>query len=287
VFRSILLPWDGTAEGEKVLGPARSLLGGAGRFLVARVVDAPHGDVEGATRQARQELADLTDRHAGDGLEIGTEAVVGEPVERILELIDLRAPDLVVLGTHGRTGLERWLLGSVSESVLRETGAPLLVVNVTRFEEEADASWRPIRRVVVPLDGTGRSSAVSSLLLELPGAPQFEVVVVHTPGPDPTDAVPPERGRPDAETVESPGAVNVSADVSDLETAGFRVRARIGTGAPADVILDALEEEEPDFAVLWSHARAGLSRALFGSVAEDVARRSPVPVLVQSVKTPE
>lgn len=138
MYTRILLPTDGSETTDRALKHALDLAGRYDAELhVLYVVDATvfANDVETGTIVEEFETVgnrivdNATQRAADAGIEPARTAVVrGTPHERILEYIDENDIDLVVMGTHGRTGLDRYLLGSVTEKVVRLSDAPVLTV---------------------------------------------------------------------------------------------------------------------------------------------------------------
>lgn len=280
MFRTALLAWDGSAEGEQALPPTRRLLADDGEVTVLRVVTE-----EDVVETARHQIRRLADELAWPDVTVREEVAVGDPAERILGAADARKPDLLVLATLGREGIDRWRFGSVAESVLRRSRTPLLLVNVEEYDAGRDRDAGPLSRVVVPLDGSVRGHVVRPLLDALPRAADFGLTIVHVPESRPSTSVPPESNLPAAHPTgtEPRDAVNIAEDVEALKAAGFDLRVRTGRGSAAETVLEVLREEKPDLAVLWTAGRHGVSRLLVGSVAEAVLRESPVPLLVRHV----
>ena len=148
-FRRILVPLDGSTTSMSVLGPAQKFAQLFGSSILLLHVETPYvpsspvlPGMEIAlpqmappqTPSAEDEItAKAAERLTQAGLEVSRLTTVGEPASEILDLSVNRGMDLIALGTHGRTGLERWALGSVAERVLRSTEVPLLLVR-TRGE---------------------------------------------------------------------------------------------------------------------------------------------------------
>lgn len=84
-------------------------------------------------------LAAAADAAAALGVSATTEQVQGEPVHRIVEVADERGCDLIVMGSHGRSGLARLILGSVTDGVLRHAHVPVLCIREDAHPEDADA----------------------------------------------------------------------------------------------------------------------------------------------------
>ena len=199
----------------------------------------------------------------------------GLAVEEILRMSDEIGSDLIVLGTHGRTGLRRLLAGSVAESVLHEARCPVLAVRGTDPARRGQAGPGP-----PPSDGLlglfrGRPPSGPC---PRPG-PRARLVVLHVAPlevlADGTAVMAHQRrpGRPrgDPRTHRGPGPRVLRRDPA-------------GPGDPAAVILRVAREVRAGLIVMGTHGRTGLGRLLMGSVAETVLRGSRGPVLV--VKAP-
>ena len=148
-FSSILVPLDFSASSERALRVGASLAARyAARLTLLHVVHLPMPvptfdgtdvivDYEVLTKHseeaARAELGRLLEVTGLTG-KAETLLEIGDPVTTILDAIDDRRVDLVVMGTHGRTGLSRLIMGSVTDRVLRTAPCPVLAVR-----EEADA----------------------------------------------------------------------------------------------------------------------------------------------------
>src|SRR5581483_8312860 len=135
MFRTILVPLDGSAAAERALPVAATLAGrGGARLLLVQVADAlvlagedPSEAEALAVAEAREYLARVAERIAGQGVAVETAAPFGPPAEEILAESRLRAADLVVLTTHGHTGPGRSLYGGVAEAVLAHSPVPVLL----------------------------------------------------------------------------------------------------------------------------------------------------------------
>lgn len=145
---TILVPLDGSILAEAALPPAVSLAREHGaRMVVVRAVEAhtrPMGDpvqaqVE-AVREAEGYVDGVRERVRGAGLAgVDTSVWYGPPAESIVEAARYRRADLIVMSSHGRTGLGRLMLGSVAESVLRGTRVPILLIRPGDVPTDAPA----------------------------------------------------------------------------------------------------------------------------------------------------
>lgn len=139
-FRRILVPVDGSDLSDEILPLAASFAEQHGAAIVLlRVKDLPVGDYAAPAVLIAQRLDDvdasLADRRAPleeRGLKVEVRSALGDPATEILDVVERESIDLVAMTTHGATGLDRWLFGSVAEHVLRVCPAPVLVKRSTR-----------------------------------------------------------------------------------------------------------------------------------------------------------
>lgn len=198
------------------------------------------------------------------------------PAEKILDYATAKDVDLVVMGTHGRRGVDRMLFGSVTEEVVRKAPCPVLTVR----EGGERAPRQAVRRVLIPVDFSDATETAVRHGKEIAQTYGAEIDLLHVVeepiypnayGLDPIEF-------PTQEVVE-----RVEARLADLarEEIGYEhVTVEAPVGPPATGILDYIEKNEVDLVVLATHGRTGFERVLLGSVTERVLRRSPVPVFV-------
>lgn len=134
MFRSILVPLDGSATAESALEPALYLARAAGGDIKLVRAQLSHSlsSLEQDTDEevaCREYLLGIARRLQAQGVEARVEVLDGGPVaDRILEVLSDEDYDLVVLSSHGRTGITRFLLGSVAEQLVRRSPVPVLIV---------------------------------------------------------------------------------------------------------------------------------------------------------------
>jgi nucleotide-binding universal stress UspA family protein len=199
---------------------------------------------------------------------IATEGFVrtGAPWEEILKAADELGSELVCLGNSGHSRLERLLLGSTAENVVRRSAVPVLVTR--------RAPLRALERVLLPVDlGPASEDAVRFALDQLPRKARLEAWFV-VPPPPPLD----------------PQLMNLVADPKAVEKELRAWLAKIGArrvrpgvrvlGDPAHEILQRARRTRADLIVISTHGRRGLAHVLLGSVAEKVVRYAERPVLV-------
>lgn len=297
MYETILVPTDGsewgTAAAKHAFALAR-LEGGAVHALsVVETRDFEQAvfpaDVRTQARSAiEQSAADAVDRIAQLGEEAGcpveTTVLEGVPHDAILDYADDVDADVVVMGTHGRSGLERFLLGSVTERVLRSTDRPVLTTHPT---EDETPEYANILVTTDGSDGAGVAIEQAVSLASETGATLHALSVVDarsfaTSGELDGSMVAAIQRELDAVADEAVGEVESAAAAADVP-----VLSDVDVGLPADEIRQYVEEHDIDLVVMGTHGRSGVDRVLFGSVTEAVIRGVDVPVLAVHVGAPK
>ena len=148
--KTILVPLDGSFLGELALAPAIDLARDKGAKLVLLRAAEAHTTVADPTeaqvavvREAEEYLAAVRTRVLESVAEVETTVWYGPPAEAIVEAARYRGADVIVMSSHGRSGLGRLVLGSVAESVLRATPTPILLIRAGGAPLEAPYWGRP------------------------------------------------------------------------------------------------------------------------------------------------
>ena len=217
--------------------------------------------------------------------DVDVEAVVdiGRPAATIVERAASLSADLIVMGTHGARGLERFLLGSVAEHVLRRAPCPVLTVPAQR----PSSLVFPWRRYLCAVDLSEPSHAAlhytASLAKTLGGTVTVLLVIEWPwlePPPPSLSELPPAQAAALAEyrrSVEATATTQLEALVLD---AGIdRATVRIRHGKPYVEILRLAEEDHVDVIVTGVGGRSAVDMALLGSTTNQVVRRASCPVL--------
>ncbi|EMA56143.1 universal stress protein [Halococcus thailandensis] len=195
----------------------------------------------------------------------------GTPHKTILNDADEHDIDLVAMGTHGRTGLDRYLLGSVTERVVRTGDVPVLTTRITSNDHFS------YEDVLIPTDGSDAANTAIGHGLAI--ANQYDATVhalsVVDMGDIPTSfnvAALIEAWKGDCEQA-------VSEVVDAAESHGLDVVTEIHQGTPYRAIKSYVKNEGIDLVAMGTHGREGLDRYLIGSVTARTVRTSEVPVL--------
>jgi nucleotide-binding universal stress UspA family protein len=284
---SILVPTDGS-DGARI-GARRGIDLAAAMgtdFHVLSAVDSrdiePELDSTGQTD--RERLLEAEAERAVDSIarlarthlsgQITTAVESGIPFQAINDYVDAHDIDLIVMGTQGRTGFERVVLGSVAEKTLRTADVP--IVTVTPDGDIVEIGDQRYDNVLLPTDG----SEGAELAIEW-GITLAEVhnATVHTVYSVDTSRFGGAEGAAEIhDALEQTGQEALQTVHERARDAGVSVAGSIASGPAARAILSSSEEHDIDLIAMGTHGRSGLTRYLTGSVTETVVRNAAVPV---------
>jgi nucleotide-binding universal stress UspA family protein len=285
-FTKILCPTDFSPGAERALRTAARLANETGAELViahswyippsAYTLEAPFpGEVvQEIVDDAQRGLDTAVRQAAAAGVtRVSGKLLTGAPWVEIVNALEQEACDLCVIGTHGRTGLSRILLGSVAEKVIRHAPCSTLAVR-------PDGELKPFSHALVPTDFSASAEHAVELATELV-QPEGSITLLHIvelPVRFSGEIWDPELAR----ELDKRAAVRLEQTAATLRTHGrHRVDVRTRIGYPGAQALAALDADPAiDLVVMGSHGRTGIKRALLGSVAEKVVRHARCPVLV-------
>jgi nucleotide-binding universal stress UspA family protein len=304
VYRTILVPLDESPLGERALPYAVTLARRSGARLVLLAVPVTSVELRDDPQTGRPTFVDLAAQYlagvaarVGEGVAAETVQLRGDPGAEIVAESGRRGVDLIAMATHGRSGLGRWLFGSVAEHVVRHAPVPVLLVPATAETPTerggpAAAPGRREPRVLVALDGSEHALAALDAAGELAAALEatlclLRVVVPPTTGAGRVAGV--EAGwwglrAPEAihdETAELAAARDhLESAAAGLRSRGHTVQVAVERGPAAATIVDVAREQAVAAIALATHGRGGLARLVMGSVAYETARRATVPLLL-------
>lgn len=284
MYDRILLATDGSDHTRRAAEYVRTLADRFGAEVhVLAVADVDSVSFAFDTGGVEQEVAGRLTRQCegwaaatGEFVDAAETAVhSGTPREAVLDYAAEHDVDLLAMGTHGRTGIRRYVIGSVTEHVLRRAAAPVLTA---RADEPANGG--DITRVLVPTDGSEAADAAVDHALAVAdacGAALRVLSVVDTR----TLAAQPDLAPPDAvvESLEEQSEHAVNEVTERCTAAGLSPETTIARGPPSRAICADAAEHDADLVVMGTRGRSGLDRVLLGSVTERTVRHAPVPVM--------
>ncbi|MHB0968851.1 MAG: universal stress protein [Thermoanaerobaculia bacterium] len=229
-------------------------------FTYAQVTDIANS-LEVSKQQAKEELDRYVKEHVPAGIEVETVVVEDLPVSAILDAAEERNVDLIVMGTHGRSGLSRVMLGSVAERVLRETNRPVLTAR--------ESTERPAGRIAKILCPMNFSDAAKDALVQAVSLAKLydaELIVLHVVEPQQRVVT-----QHEMEQLCSwiPDDVRSRCEFQQLELSTH----------PAEQIIGAARTFGADLLVIGAQHRRFTDTTIIGTTTVQVTRHAPSPVL--------
>jgi nucleotide-binding universal stress UspA family protein len=294
MYRSILLPLDGSSFADEALPMAAHLASVNGAHLTLAHVIRPAPDVmfkmpdEDLTWKTQVRVA-ATDALGEEvlklkaaGVDATAEVREGPIVDALMEVAEAQKADLVVLTTHGAGGFRRWWLGSVADALVRRGDLPVLLVRPWDDTEALPSERGRFGTVLVPLDGSPASEKVLEHAKGLKDQGARLILVRVVPSPLEVGSlygirtVRLERESHRAQREEAEAYLQKVA--SRLGVGDDEVRVVEATSA-AEGILEAARIHGADLIALSTQGRSALGRMVIGSVADKVIRGAAIPVL--------
>jgi nucleotide-binding universal stress UspA family protein len=283
MYEDILFPFDGSDGAADVLHHAAEIANWAnGTIRLLYVADTTEvsvtrtgGEVvDGLIEHGEEILETATATLDTLGTDYATDIVQGTPAETIVDYAERRGHDVIVMPTQGRTGLSRYLLGSVTEKVVRLSETPVLTA---RMQPDEKLTY-PYGDILVPTDGSSAAESAAVHALNLAATLDSTVHVISVVD---TGSLGPDVR---SETLASAGKDAATEAVATIENAAERqgiddVHTHVEHGSPDSGILEYIDDEEIDAVVMGTTGRRGVERVLLGSVAEKTVRSAPVPVV--------
>lgn len=238
-------------------------------------------DASGADRwlidSARMRLTKLAQEKIEELIPVNADVRVGGVYDEICEAAQLQGSDLIVIGTHGRTGLKRVFLGSTAERVVRYAPCSVLVVRgtgqkcVTKFCPE---------KILVPVDFSACSKRAVQEAILLAKQYRASLLLVHVVE---TYCALGDYGLLDYGTLELQSRESAKKEletlITEISAQDIPVKACMCDGHPASKIVEITTKSGVDLIVISTHGRTGLNHVLLGSTAEEVVRQAPCPVV--------
>jgi nucleotide-binding universal stress UspA family protein len=237
-----------------------------------------------AIDECRRRMRAFFDPATKAGIAVDIEVELGVPITRILEWSASLPADLIVMGTHGTGGFEHFILGSVTEKVLRKAACPVLTV-----PPRAHATSRlPFKRLLCAIDFSDVSLSAAQWALSLAHESSAGLTLLHVlewPWPEPPAPTMAELPTEQAEALmafrrysEESARHRLDSLLQDASQT-TQVSSRIGSGKAWAEILRVAREEQSDLIVIGVRGRNPLDVTLFGSTTNHVVRRATCPVL--------
>lgn len=294
MYKKMLVVLDGSQLAEIVFPYAKELAGrldidvillhvysqvtGSYAPMYKAYIESTAENIRTQARQVQQSLGTLKDTKP---VEVRGEVVMGYHADEILRFAEENAVDLIMMASHGRSGAQRWSIGSVADKILRAARVPVWLVHADAEKVPYD-QW-PSRTLLVPLSGSDVSAIIiphAKALAKQKGAPLAVVLMqVVEPPITPSYYSPELTGIPlnwgqFVEQEIARGKKAAQEYLTDVEKqfreAGINASSLVLTGKPAEEIVTYAGKNPFTVVIMATHGRTGLSRLVYGSVAQSV-----------------
>ena len=302
-IETLLVPTDFSEESRKALSYARALLNhfpGTVHLVYVHDVDFAYAvpalmstppliTTEEVERGYRKDLDKLAKQFDLPDSTLERHVRTGRAYREISDVASKVGAQLIVIATHGRTGLRRLMLGSTAERVIRHAPCPVLVVREREREfvdpgkGKSGAQVLRISKILVPVDFS--DSSREGLFYAIAFARRFgaSLILLHAIQVQPFI---PAAGHAVHERMPAPGVIERAARLrarkflKTVDFGGVNYEMEIQAGAPAQEICRFAENAKVELIITSTHGQTGLAYALIGSTAEHVVRYAHSPVLV-------
>ena len=299
MFTKILVPLDRSALSEQAVGTAAAIARASKASIDLVLVHQPFpfdgfGDAPWNALE-REEERKYLESIAGEliaGAEVpATHAIVnGEAVETICKRSWDSEADLIVMTSHGRTGLSRVWIGSVAMGVIKQAAVPVLMLRPVKSPDDRKAAHHLFKKILVPVDGSAFSADILGSVASLAKCAGATIELVRVVEPVPLITA--DMGMPFAypPMLQDDAATNHLFEEAKFEVAEQAKRlaeaenvevhaTALLAGHVSNAIIDFSRGHDADLIAMTTHGR-GASRLVFGSVADKVVRASGLPMLL-------
>ena len=275
MYHKIVVPLDGSPLAEVALPYAEEIAGKMGSEIILLTVlpseetqeyQNHHRYTAKIVEATRQHVSKYLEKSSNQGIHVGTATRTGNPAEGILDYVSRGDLNLIIMATHGRSGVSRWAVGSVADKMVRATTRqPLLLIRAKGAHPDMRAR-RILKKALVPLDGSVTSEAVIPYITDMAGSLQMELTLLQVTPRD-------NNGQASAEAY-------LQGWCRQLEGKGITTRYEVRVGAAADHIIDIADELASDLVAMSTHGQTAISLWALGSVAQKVLLGGNTPLLL-------
>jgi nucleotide-binding universal stress UspA family protein len=290
-YQNVLVPLDGSELAERAITYAKSLAKIKGSEIILFTVSGASD--EHLDRPMRAYLELNTKELQSQSIKASIAISYGNMADEIIKFADKNKIDLIIISTHGHSGIKRWELGSVALKVLHGTCTPVLLIK-SRAHKIAEVEFK---KILIPIDGSPFSEASVPYVKELAKGTGGEIILLRVSEPpvlsaDRSPAIKPsweeyrdilmaEIKRQAEEYLE-----RIKANI-EKNNINVKVRSQVALGKAAESILKVAQKEHINLIAMTTHGRTGVSRWVYGSVASRIVEESLQPVMLIRPSTPK
>lgn len=295
MYEKILVPMDGSELAEVALPYAEELAGRLGsEVILLHVCEQTQAQYHHMHQLYIQDMVTATKQGAKKYLEKpGAQAITvssavldGHPAEKIVDYAEEQGIDLIVIATHGWSGVRRWVLGSVADKVVRATKRPVALIRArgTHFHNVPDVGT--MNKILVPLDGSKESEAVLPYVEELASRLKGELTLLHVvPPASPVYAIPGETAQipytqAEVELLKTDAGSYLEKMTKALKEKHIKAKFVVKVGNTGQEIIKLADEVHADLVAMSTHGWSGVTRWALGSTADKVLNGGNTPLLL-------
>jgi nucleotide-binding universal stress UspA family protein len=306
MFSNILVPMDGSDIAECVLPHVERLATGNKpakvTFLyVVQPLDVPMTDIEFRAR-IESEAKTAAEGYLNDLIErlnfkdnVKGDVVFGKPAEGIFDYASQNKMGLIIMATHGLSGIGRWVRGSVADKVLHEADVPVWLIRANAPQKRSNGRKKKIT-MLVPLDGSELAEKALPPVKTL--AEQFNIPAVEITLARVCEMFTPPYHYPPQASLSWEEYMNdekkrakdichtyLSGVAEKLREERFTVHVKVLDGNPAEALIEYDNKSNFDLIVMSTHGRTGISKWAMGSIADKVVKGANSPVFLLRSKS--
>jgi len=305
-MHKMLITLDGSEMAEVVFTYAKELAGRLDLDVILLLVVSPtlrefipmhQAYIQRAAETIKRQSKEVQKRSGiqsgGKAIKVRGELTEGYPAEEILRYADENAVDLILIATHGRSGIRRWNMGNVADKVLRASKVPVLLVRAGVPDEPVYDKW-PNITLLVPLDGSELAESVLphvEALAKQRGAEPVNVTLLRICEPP---AIPPsyspelsgvplnwgEYMEQEVARCKQVSTAYLATIENQFKDIGISVQSEVLVGKASDVIVGYANNNPFTLIVMATHGRSGLSRLVYGSITANTISGVSCPILL-------
>jgi nucleotide-binding universal stress UspA family protein len=294
MYEKILVPLDGSELAEVALPYAEELAGKLGsEVTLLHVCESAEAQYHHMHQLYIQKMVAATKRGAkqylvkpdAKAIMVKSAILSGHPAEQIVDFAEKQGIGLIVIATHGWSGIRRWVLGSVADKVVRATKQPVALIRAKGVHHHTFAEGK-LNKTLIPLDGSKEGEAVIPYVEELASGLKGEVVLLQVvPPPSPVFAVPGETAQipytqAEVELLKVNAGSYLEKVANALKDKHIKVEFEVRVGNTGNEIIKLADEVHADLVAMSTHGWSGITRWALGSTADKVLNGGNTPLLL-------
>ena len=285
-YQKVLVPLDGSELAERAIPYATAIAKSKDSEVILFTVSTDSKELDRPMKAYIDINAKELELHK---IKVSKAVAYGNVAEEVIKFAEKHKIDLIIISTHGHSGIKRWMMGSVAEKILYGTCTPVLLVK----SKARKISKVEFKKILVPLDGSAFSETSLPYVKELTQGTGSEIILLRISEPPilPADRSP--AIKPSWEEYRDMLMAEIQQQASEYlkkVKADFKAeptRIEVILGKATDSILQVAQKEKVDLIAMTTQGRTGVSRWVYGSVATRIVEESLQPILLIRPSKPE